>query len=259
VVNSPARWPTRFSTSTSANAINATVRNEGSLSPILLQQLARWTDRLRRRVMVGQSVAPGEDGWRRVSSPCQGPIRARSTWLGRVDNHQRTWRENCKAMAGSRYLVSPCPNRGSALGADRSGRRPRVQVMFERHDQNVAAHNNNRASGAALGRFTTAAPFRGRAELPDHRRTVAGDTRRASGMASVIVRAETPTDIVGKAQREFNAALPSPKIKIKAQLAALGRPPIARVSRTRLDVPFALRTRQQKWEKVITLSGNQGA
>ena len=62
----------------------------------------------------------------------------------------------------------------------------------------------------------------------------------------------TPADIVGKLNREFNAALASPKIK--SQLAELGSTPIT-VSPDEFGT--FVKSETEKWEKVIKLSGTK--
>jgi tripartite-type tricarboxylate transporter receptor subunit TctC len=61
-----------------------------------------------------------------------------------------------------------------------------------------------------------------------------------------------PTDIVGKLNREMNAALNSPKIR--SQLADLGATPIAGSPN---EFGAFVRSEVEKWEKVIRLSGTK--
>jgi tripartite-type tricarboxylate transporter receptor subunit TctC len=149
-----------------------------------------------------------------------------------------------KAMAAVDLVHVPYRGSAPALTDLVGGQ---VQVMFDAMISTLPHIQSGKLR--ALG-VTAATRSEVLAELPTIAETVPG--YEAIIWYGVGVPRGTPPDIVGKLNREFNAALASPKIK--AQLAELGSTPIA-VSPD--EFWTFVRSEIDKWEKVIKLSGTK--
>jgi tripartite-type tricarboxylate transporter receptor subunit TctC len=242
VVNSPADGYTLLSV-TSANAINATVSKK-SLSFDLLKQLAPVAgSAYGPSVMVVNPSLPVKTVAEFIAYAKANPGKINMGSAG-VATTSHMAGELFKAMAAVDLVHVPYRGSAPALTDLVGGQ---VQVMFDAMISTLPHIQSGKLR--ALG-VTTATRSEVLADLPTIAETVPG--YEAIIWYGVGVPRGTPADIVGKLNREFNAALASPRIK--AQLAELGSTPIA-VSPD--EFWTFVRSEIDKWEKVIKLSGTK--
>ena len=242
VVNSPPDGYTLLSV-TSANAINATV-NKRSLSFDLTKQIAPVAgSAYGPSVMVVHPSLPvttvAEFIAYAKSNP--GKINMGSAGVG-TTSHMAG--ELFKTMAAVDLVHVPYRGSAPALTDLVGGQ---VQVMFDAVISTLPHIQSGKLR--ALG-VTTAERSQVLAGLPTIAETVPG--YEAVIWYGVGVPLGTPADIVGKLNRELNAALAS--AKIKSQLAELGSTPII-VSPDEFGT--FVKSETEKWEKVIKLSGTK--
>ena len=242
VVNSPPDGYTLLSV-TSANAINATV-NKRSLSFDLTKQIASVAgSAYGPSVMVVHPSLPvttvAEFIAYAKSNP--GKINMGSAGVG-TTSHMAG--ELFKTMAAVDLVHVPYRGSAPALTDLVGGQ---VQVMFDAVISTLPHIQSGKLR--ALG-VTTAERSQVLAGLPTIAETVPG--YEAVIWYGVGVPLGTPADIVGKLNRELNAALAS--AKIKSQLAELGSTPII-VSPDEFGT--FVKSETEKWEKVIKLSGTK--
>jgi len=242
VVNSPADGYTLLSV-TSANAINATVSKK-SLSFDLLKQLAPVAgSAYGPSVMVVNPSLPVKTVAEFIAYAKANPGKINMGSAG-VATTSHMAGELFKAMAAVDLVHVPYRGSAPALTDLVGGQ---VQVMFDAMISTLPHIQSGKLR--ALG-VTTATRSEVLANLPTIAETVPG--YEAIIWYGVGAPRGTPPDIVGRLNREFNAALASPKIK--SQLAELGSTPIA-VSPD--EFWTFVRSEIDKWEKVIKLSGTK--
>ena len=242
VVNSPADGYTLLSV-TSANAINATVSKK-SLSFDLLKQMAPVAgSAYGPSVMVVNPALPVKTVAEFIAYAKANPGKINMGSAG-VATTSHMAGELFKAMAAVDLVHVPYRGSAPALTDLVGGQ---VQVMFDAMISTMPHIQSGKLR--ALG-VTTATRSEVLADLPAIAETVPG--YEAIIWYGVGVPRGTPTDIVGKLNREFNAGLTSPKIK--SRLAELGSTPIA----VGPDEFWTfVRSEIDKWEKVIRLSGTK--
>ena len=242
MVNSPPDGYTLLSV-TSANAINATV-NKRSLSFDLLKQIAPIAGSARGpSVMVVHPSIPAKTVAEFIAYAKANPgkINMGSPGVG-TTGHMAG--ELFKAMAAVDLVHVPYRGSAPALTDLIGGQ---VQVMFDAMISTLPHIQSGKLRALAV---TTATRSEVLSDLPTIAETVPG--YEAVIWYGVGVPHGTPADIVGKLNREMNAALGSPKIR--SQLADLGATPIAGSPD---EFGAFVRSEVEKWEKVIRLSGTK--
>jgi tripartite-type tricarboxylate transporter receptor subunit TctC len=241
-VNSPPDGYTLFSV-TSANAINATM-NKRSLSFDLLKQVVPVAGSARGpSVMVVNASVPAKTVAEFIAYAKANPgkINMGSPGVG-TTGHMAG--ELFKAMAAVDLVHVPYRGSAPALTDLIGGQ---VQVMFDAMISTLPHVQSGKLRALAV---TTATRSEVLSDLPTIAETVPG--YEAVIWYGVGVPQRTPPDIVGKLNREMNAAFGSPKIK--SQFAELGATPIV-VSPDEFGT--FVRSEVEKWEKVIKLSGTK--
>jgi tripartite-type tricarboxylate transporter receptor subunit TctC len=149
-----------------------------------------------------------------------------------------------KAMAGVNLVHVPYRGSAPALTDLIGGQ---VQVMFDAMITTLPHIRSGKLRALAV---TTATRSDVLPDLPAIAETVPG--YEAVIWYGLGAPQGTPADVIGKLNREINAALASPKIK--SQLAELGSTPI-----TGSPAEFGefVRRETEKWERVIRLSGTK--
>jgi tripartite-type tricarboxylate transporter receptor subunit TctC len=242
VVNSPPDGYTLLSV-TSANAINATV-NKRTLSFDLLKQIAPVAGSARGpSVMVVNPALPVKTVAEFIAYAKANPGKINMGSAG-VGTTSHMAGELFKAMAAVDLVHVPYRGSAPALTDLVGGQ---VQVMF---DAMISTLPHVRAGKLRALAVTTASRSELLSDLPIIAETV-------PGYESVIwygvgAPRGTPADIVGKLNRELNAALAS--AKIKAQLAEFGSTAIA-VGPDEFGA--FVKSEIEKWERVIKLSGTK--
>jgi tripartite-type tricarboxylate transporter receptor subunit TctC len=120
-----------------------------------------------------------------------------------------------------------------------------VQIMFDNMTSSVEHVRTGKLRGLAV---TTAARSEALPDLP-----IVGDFvpgYEASGIYGIGMPKDTPPDIIGKRNREINAAIADPRIKTR--LADLGG---IVVTGTPADFGKILAEEVEKWSKVVKFSG----
>jgi tripartite-type tricarboxylate transporter receptor subunit TctC len=120
-----------------------------------------------------------------------------------------------------------------------------VQIMFDNMTSSVEHVRTGKLRGLAV---TTAARSEALPDLPIVADFVPG--YEASGIYGIGMPKDTPPDIVGKLNREINAAIADPRIKTR--LADLGG---IVVTGTPADFGKILAEEVEKWGKVVKFSG----
>ena len=242
VVNSPPDGYTLLSV-TSANAINATV-NKRSLSFDLLKQIAPVAGSARGpSVMVVHPSIPAKTVAEFIAYAKANPgrINMGSPGIG-TTGHMAG--ELFKAMAAVDLVHVPYRGSAPALTDLIGGQ---VQVMFDAMITTLPHIQSGKLRALAV---TTATRSQVLSNLPTIAETVPG--YEAVIWYGVGVPQGAPADIVGKLNREMNAALNSPKIR--SQLADLGA---TAITGTPDEFGAFVRSEVEKWEKVIRLSGTK--
>jgi tripartite-type tricarboxylate transporter receptor subunit TctC len=147
-----------------------------------------------------------------------------------------------KMMAGVDMVHVPYRGAAPALTDLLAGQ---VQIMFDNMTSSVEHVRTGKLRGLAV---TTAARSEALPDLP-----IVGDFvpgYEASGIYGIGMPKDTPPDIVGKLNREINAAIADPRIK--ARLADLGG---IVVTGTPADFGKILAEEVEKWSKVVKFSG----
>jgi tripartite-type tricarboxylate transporter receptor subunit TctC len=147
-----------------------------------------------------------------------------------------------KMMAGVDMVHVPYRGAAPALTDLLAGQ---VQIMFDNMTSSVEHVRIGRLRGLAV---TTAARSEALPDLP-----IVGDFvpgYEASGIYGIGMPKDTPADLVGKLNREINAAIADPRIK--ARLADLGG---IVVTGTPADFAKILAEEVEKWGKVVKFSG----
>ena len=147
-----------------------------------------------------------------------------------------------KMMAGVDMVHVPYRGAAPALTDLLAGQ---VQIMFDNMTSSVEHVRTGKLRGLAV---TTAARSEALPDLP-----IVGDFvpgYEASGIYGIGMPKDTPPDIVGKLNREINAAIADPRIK--ARLADLGG---ILVTGTPADFAKILAEEVEKWGKVVKFSG----
>jgi len=242
VVNSPPDGYTLLSV-TSANAINATV-NKKSLSFDLLKQIAPVAgSAYGPSVMVVHPSLPVKTVTEFIAyaKANSGKINMGSAGVG-TTSHMAG--ELFKTMAAVDLVHVPYRGSAPALTDLVGGQ---VQVMFDAMISTLPHIQSGKLRGLAV---TTVTRSQVLSNLPTIAESVPG--YEAIIWYGVGAPQGTPADIVGKLNREFNAALAS--AKIKSQLAELGSTPIT-VSPDEFGT--FVKSETEKWERVIKLSGTK--
>ncbi len=241
-LNSPPDGYTLLSV-TSANAINATI-NKRSLSFDLLKQIAPVAGSARGpSVMVVHPSIPAKTVAEFIAYAKANPgrINMGSPGIG-TTGHMAG--ELFKAMAAVDLVHVPYRGSAPALTDLIGGQ---VQVMFDAMITTLPHIQSGKLRALAV---TTATRSEVLSNLPTIAETVPG--YEAVIWYGVGVPQGAPADIVGKLNREMNAALSSPKIR--SQLADLGATPI---TGSPDEFGAFVRSEVEKWEKVIRLSGTK--
>jgi tripartite-type tricarboxylate transporter receptor subunit TctC len=147
-----------------------------------------------------------------------------------------------KMMAGVDMVHVPYRGAAPALTDLLAGQ---VQIMFDNMTSSVEHVRTGKLRGLAV---TTAARSEALPDLP-----IVGDFvpgYEASGIYGIGMPKDTPPDIVGKLNREINAAIADPRIKTR--LADLGG---IVVTGTPADFGKILAEEVEKWSKVVKFSG----
>jgi tripartite-type tricarboxylate transporter receptor subunit TctC len=147
-----------------------------------------------------------------------------------------------KMMAGVDMVHVPYRGAAPALTDLIAGQ---VQIMFDNMTSSVEHVRTGKLRGLAV---TTAARSEALPDLP-----IVGDFvpgYEASGIYGIGMPKDTPPDIVGKLNREINAAIADPRIKTR--LADLGG---IVVTGTPADFGKILAEEVEKWSKVVKFSG----
>jgi tripartite-type tricarboxylate transporter receptor subunit TctC len=147
-----------------------------------------------------------------------------------------------KMMAGVDMVHVPYRGAAPALTDLIAGQ---VQIMFDNMTSSVEHVRTGKLRGLAV---TTAARSEALPDLP-----IVGDFvpgYEASGIYGIGMPKDTPPDIVGKLNREINAAIADPRIK--ARLTDLGG---ILVTGTPADFGKILAEEVEKWSKVVKFSG----
>jgi tripartite-type tricarboxylate transporter receptor subunit TctC len=242
VVNAPADGYTLLSV-TSANAINATV-NRKSLAFDLLTQIAPVAGLARGpNVLVVHPSVPVTTVAQFIAYAKARPGRLNMGTPG-VATTGHMAGELFKAMAGVDLLHVPYRGSAPAITDLIAGQ---VQMMVDAMVTTLPHIQAGKLS--ALG-VTTATRSEALPNVPTIAETVPG--YEAVIWFGVGVPQGTPTDIVGKLNREINAGLASPRIK--SQLAGLGASPITAGP---LEFGAFVKAEIEKWEKVIKDSGTK--
>jgi tripartite-type tricarboxylate transporter receptor subunit TctC len=242
MVNSPADGYTLGSV-TSANAINATM-NKSTLSFDLRKQIAPIAGSARGpNVMVVHPSLPVTTVVEFIAYAKANPGKINMGTPG-VGTTGHMAGELFKAMAGVNLVHVPYRGSAPALTDLIGGQ---VQVMFDAMITTLPHIRSGRLRALAV---TTATRSDVLPDLPAIAETVPG--YEAVIWYGLGAPQGTPADVIGKLNREINAALASPKIK--SQLAELGSTPI-----TGSPAEFGefVRRETEKWERVIRLSGTK--
>jgi tripartite-type tricarboxylate transporter receptor subunit TctC len=242
VVNAPPDGYTLLSV-TSANAINATV-NKRSLTFDLNKQIAPVAgSAYGPSVMVVNPSLPVTSVAEFIAYAKANPGKVNMGSAG-VGTTSHMAGELFKTMAAVDLTHVPYRGSAPALTDLVAGQ---VQVMFDAMISTLPLVQAGKLR--ALG-VTTANRSDVLASVPTIAETVPG--YEAIIWYGVGAPHDTPADVVGKLNREINAALASPKIK--SRLAELGASPIV-VSPEEFGA--FVRAETEKWEKVVRLSGTK--
>lgn len=242
VVNSAPDGYTLLSV-TSANAINATV-NKRSLSFDLLEQIAPVGGLVHGpSVMVVNPSVPVKTVAEFIAYAKTNPGKINMGTPG-VGTTGHMAGELFKAMAGVDLVHVPYRGSAPALTDLIGGR---VQVMFDAMASTLPHIQSGKLR--ALG-VTTAMRSEVLADLPSISETVPG--YEAIIWYGIGVPRGTSAKIISTLNREINAGLISPKIRL--QLAELGATPVS-VSPDEFGAFVMSET--DKWERVIRLSGTK--
>jgi tripartite-type tricarboxylate transporter receptor subunit TctC len=226
---------------TSANAINATI-NKRTLTFDFLKQLAPVSGLAQGpSVMVVHPSVPANSVGEFIAYARANPGKINMGTPG-IGTTGHMAGELFKAMAG--VDLAHIPYRGSAPAiTDLIG--GQIHVMFDAMVSTLPQIQSGKICALAV---TTAARSDVLPDIPTIAETVPG--YEAVIWFGVGVPTGTPTEVVGKLNREISAALSSPKVKGK--LTELGSSPI--IASPGEFWTFA-RSETEKWEKVIRQSG----
>jgi len=147
-----------------------------------------------------------------------------------------------KMMAGVDMVHVPYRGAAPALTDLLAGQ---VQIMFDNMTSSVEHVRSGKLRGLAV---TTAARSEALPDLP-----IVGDFvpgYESSGIYGIGAPKDTPPDIIGRLNREINAAIADPRIK--ARLSDLGG---IVVTGTPADFGKILAEEVEKWGKVVKFSG----
>jgi tripartite-type tricarboxylate transporter receptor subunit TctC len=242
VVNAPPDGYTLLSV-TSANAINATV-NKRSLSFDLNKQITPVAGSASGpSVMVVNPSLPVTSVAEFIAYARANPGKVNMGSAG-VGTTSHMAGELFKTMAAVDLTHVPYRGSAPALTDLVAGQ---VQVMFDAMISTLPLIQAGKLR--ALG-VTTANRSDVLAGVPTIAETVPG--YEAIIWYGVGAPQGTPADVVGKLNREINAALASPKIK--SRLAELGSSPIVASPE---EFGAFVRAETEKWEKVVRLSGTK--
>jgi tripartite-type tricarboxylate transporter receptor subunit TctC len=242
VVNAPPDGYTLLSV-TSANAINATV-NKKSLPFDLIKQIAPVAGTARGpNVMVVHPSIPASTVAEFIAYAKANPGKINMGSAG-VGTTSHLAGELFKAMAGVELVHVPYRGSAPALTDLVGGQ---VQVMF---DAMITTLPHIQAGKLRALGVTTATRSPVLASLPAIAESVPG--YEAVIWYGVGVPQGTSAEIVGKLNREMNAALAAPKITVK--LTELGATPIVGSPE---EFGNFVKSEIAKWESVIKLSGTK--
>jgi tripartite-type tricarboxylate transporter receptor subunit TctC len=228
---------------TSANAINATV-NKRSLSFDLNKQITPVAGSARGpNVMVVHPSVPAKTVSEFIAYAKANPGKINMGSAG-VGTTSHLAGELFKAMAGVDLLHVPYRGSAPALTDLVAGQ---VQVMFDAMITTLPHIQSGKLR--ALG-VTTTTRSQVLADIPSIAETVPG--YEAVIWYGVGAPRGTPTEIVGKLNREMNAALAS--AKITSRLAELGAAPIIASPQ---EFGAFVRAETEKWEEVVRTSGTK--